>query len=249
MNKTNLIRTIVIPAYSEANFISQSLNSLYQFLVSKEWLSTTEVIVVTADASDGTPSIVATQITRFPHHQHILPGRRVGKGRDVRLGLLSSRGQMVVFTDADFATPVHNLVPMFEKLTQQAGMIIGVRDLKTMHKTPLRRFSSLSANILIKWVVGSDIEDSQCGFKGFTREVAREIAGVSVIDNWGFDFEYITIARARGIPVGFLPISDWSDPKDDSQSLTGDSQFGAMKSTLQELMKVRKNVKKGLYKK
>jgi dolichyl-phosphate beta-glucosyltransferase len=247
MAQNNIERTVVIPAYAESSCIVSSLARLRDYLEQQQWLDTTEVVVVTADASDGTPTLVAEHIGQFPLNQHLLPGVRVGKGRDVTLGLRQARGAYVVFTDADLATPLHHLKTAFTTLEQSGGMVIGVRKLTSIHKAFTRRLSSVSANVLIRMVVGWDIRDSQCGFKGFTKQVVQEITDVSSIQNWGFDFEYIKIAKLRKIPIHFQPIPDWSDPKDASESLTGDSQWGAMKQTLTELKRVWLNTRRGVY--
>ena len=225
----------------------RSLQEMHVFLTELQWLDSTEVIVVTADADDGTPSIVAEQIKQFPLHRHIMPGPRVGKGRDVKCGMEAATAPVMVFTDADLATPLHHMIEAFRVLEEGAGMVIGVRQLNHIHNSFKRRLSSMLANAVVRSVVGWDIVDSQCGFKGFTRDTANILLRRSVVVNWGFDFEFIKIAKLNNISITFQPITDWHDPKAASENLTGDSQLAAMKSTLRELMLVRKNTKKGIY--
>lgn len=247
MNQTHIPRSIIIPAYSEASCIQNSLDTLHGFLSSQDWLHNTEVIVVTADADDGTVGIVAKEIMKFPIHQHITPGPRVGKGRDVKAGMRAARGELIIFTDADLATPVHHIVDAFSTLESEGGMVIGVRTLSKIHNSIVRRVSSVLSNLLVRSVIGWDISDSQCGFKGFTKRVSRLIVDKSEVNNWGFDFEFIKIAKENSVPINTLLIDDWSDPKDKSENLTGDSQWSAMKKTLKELQLVRSNSRKGKY--
>jgi dolichyl-phosphate beta-glucosyltransferase len=171
----------------------------------------------------------------------------VGKGRDVKAGMSASHGELIVFTDADLATPVHHLIDAFSLLESRGGMVIGVRVLSKIHNSLVRRASSILSNLLVRSVIGWDISDSQCGFKGFTKEVSELIVDKSEVTNWGFDFEFIKIAKENGITISKLLIDDWSDPKDKSENLTGDSQWSAMKKTLKELQLVRKNSRKGKY--
>jgi len=247
MDQTHILRSIIIPAYSEASCIGSSLKTLRGFLEENNWLEDTEVIVVTADASDGTVDIVRKEIKQFPVHQHITPGPRVGKGRDVKLGLKAAKGELIIFTDADLATPVHHITEAFECLSEKGGIVIGVRKLSRIHNGVVRRVSSVLSNLLVRSVVGWDIVDSQCGFKGFTKPVAQMIVDLSVVTNWGFDFEFIKIAKINNVTITMLPIDDWSDPKDQSENLTGDSQWLAMEKTLKELQLVRVNSRKGAY--
>ena len=244
----NPVRTIVIPAYKEAPLIVSSLQQLRDYLQSVLWLDSTEVIVVTADAPDSTQALVAEHIQMFPLHRHIQPGPRAGKGRDVKVGLSAATSSAVLFMDADLATPLKHISEMFVVLEQRGGMVIGVRDLSHMHKTFSRKVSSQLSNKIVKSVVGNDIHDSQCGFKAFDRTALDVILPRSVVQGWGFDFEFIKIAKLHHIPVTSVPITDWHDPKPEGTGLAGDSQLQAMKQTFRELMQVKKNQRKGLYK-
>ena len=94
-----------------------------------------------------------------------------GKGAAVRAGMLSARGDMIVFADADMATPPDELVPLVAAL-EAADAAYGSRiqsDGSDMRKSQpawrraLGRTFHLLASI---WVVGP-IQDTQCGFKGF----------------------------------------------------------------------------------
>jgi len=245
--KPNAKRSIVIPAYAEAKFIEGTLDQLYAYLKHLDWLDGTEIIVVTADAADGTPELVARHIGRFPLHIHVRPGSRAGKGRDVRAGLEASSAPVVMFMDADLATPLKHVEPILHLVGENGGMAIGVRDLEKMHKTAIRRLSSRISNLIIRSVIGWDIRDSQCGFKAFDRRMVDLILQFSRINGWGMDFEYIKIARVNDVAVSSLAVPDWTDPKGVNEGLAGDSQLSAMMSTLKELRKVWWNAMRGRY--
>jgi dolichyl-phosphate beta-glucosyltransferase len=247
MAQTHSLRSIIIPAYSEASCIKGSLDTLHSFLVEQGWLETTEVIVVTAEATDGTVEIVSSEIRQFPIHQHLTPGPRVGKGRDVKCGMSAANGEYIIFTDADLATPVSHIQEAFNMLEKEGGMVIGIRKLNKIHNSLVRRISSMLSNAIVRTVVGWDVTDSQCGFKGFTKDTARLIVSLSEVNNWGFDFEFIKIAKINKVAIHTILIDDWFDPKAQSENLTGDSQWSAMKKTLKELRLVSSNSRKGKY--
>jgi dolichyl-phosphate beta-glucosyltransferase len=243
-----VLRSIVIPAYREERFIADTLQKVYDYLQSLHWLSDTEVIVVTADASDETQAITASKIRIFEHGIHVQPGPRVGKGRDVKAGLKASSGDFVLFMDADLATPLNYIEPAFAALEQKGGMVIGTRHIHTMHKTFSRRLSSRLSNYLIRAFVGWNIIDSQCGFKGFEKKLVHILLERSRIMGWGFDFEFIKITRLHNMPITSIDIPDWKDPKPEGTGLAGDSQMTAMKQAFKDLLHVKKNEMKGLYK-
>lgn len=238
----------MIPAYAEEAYIGPTLQSLYDCLSKLDWLDSTEVIVVTADAADNTQNLTEEAIKKFPLSQHIQPGPRVGKGRDVKAGLSVARAGHVLFMDADMATPVQYVATAFEMLEKNGGLVIGVRNLGSMHKTLSRKVSSRLSNGLIRSLIGWRITDSQCGFKAFDRQALDIILPRSVIQGWGFDFEFIEIARKHNLVISLLPVPDWHDPKPEGTGLAGDTQFDAMKKTLLELLRVKKNSMKGAYK-
>ena len=59
------------------------------------------------------------------------------------------------------------------------------------------------------WVVGP-VKDTQCGFKGFTREAAHDLFAMQRIESIVFDVELIFLARKRGYRFAVVPIR-WSD--------------------------------------
>ena len=244
----NIERSIIIPAYAEARFIAGTLQKLHDYLRDIGWLDSTEIVVVTADANDDTQEITASKVRIFPHHQHIQPGPRVGKGRDVKAGLSVAKGKLTLFMDADLATPLAHVRQAFEVLEESGGMVIGVRHLHEMHKTFTRRLSSRLSNTIIRAMIGWSITDSQCGFKGFDHETLVTILERSTVTGWGFDFEFIKIAKLHKKHIITLDVPDWHDPKPEGTGLSGDSQLEAMKQTFNELMQVKMKQLRGEYK-
>jgi dolichyl-phosphate beta-glucosyltransferase len=229
--------SIVIPAYREALCLARSLAKVCAFLDDFGWLETTELVLVTADAPDATVEIARREIGRFPHHRHLEPGVKVGKGRDVRCGMLAASGALVIFMDADLATPLHHVPPMIDMLQRGFDVVIGARDLGTIHDDWTRTLSSQLANQLVRWLVLPGLRDTQCGFKGFRREVVDGLFGPMTAMRWGFDFDILARARRLGLPIGELPIGDWCDPKGDD-GLVGEPAWLARLSALRELVSV-----------
>lgn len=249
MNKNNSINlSIVIPIYNEDRVLDATLTELEFYLNEQEMMSTTEVVLaVTHDGDDRSLAIAKEHAESFDNVQILDLGGRLGKGRTVARGMEAAKGRYKIFTDADLATPAHHIPEMLELLEADNEMVIGVRNLKVMHDTALRRISSKLSNAVIQFLAAPGIKDTQCGFKGFSAEAADRIFSQQRIAGWGFDIELIAMARKFKYRVGILPIDDWSDPKGD-QGLVGDSQLGAMIKTFRELAIVRINIWRRLYK-
>lgn len=231
--------SIVIPAYSEEAFIGKTLKALHKYLKSQNMYDNTEVIVVTADSSDKTQSIVAKSAKLFANFTHVQPGTKVGKGRDVRAGLSKAKGDYILFMDADMATPLRHIAEVFGILAENGGIVIGQRNLTTMHKTLLRRISSVASNTFIKMIIGFDIHDSQCGFKGFTKTALSVILPRMTLTGWSFDVEMIKIAKIHGFEVSKILVPDWEDPKGPDSGLAGEHVVNAMLSSLRETISLQ----------
>jgi dolichyl-phosphate beta-glucosyltransferase len=235
--------SIIIPAYKEAKIIESSLNKLAAFLNESNLMSQTEVIVVSADSTDNTADLAEALASKFNKITVIKPGAKVGKGRDVRIGVLAAKGEYVLFTDADLATPVHHIPETWAKLDAGADVVTGVRDLKQIHhgyRVPL----SIGANWLTRLMVLPGVPDSQCGYKAFTREAAEICFKDLETMGWGFDFEVLVRARQAKLNIVQQPIPDWSDPKLD-EGLAGESGITATINTFKELWRVRTRLGRG----
>lgn len=204
--------SIVIGALREEKRIEKSLKKLREYLVETKSLKSTEVVIVTADGGDRTIEIVEKNLLLFPNHQIIKPGKPVGKGRDIKLGMQAARGDIVLYMDADLATPLHHIDDAVSLVKHKASdIVIGVRNIRKMHATKSRFMMSLLGNLAFSFVSGRYIPDTQCGFKVFSRKAARRCFGRQTITDWSFDMELILIAISQNLTVAQLPIEDWKD--------------------------------------
>src|SRR5262249_22022378 len=152
MNQSPPDLTIIIPAYMEAVGIAGSLEKLSAFINSRDY-GVVEVVVVVPDSPDGTADIAQTKDGLFKHFKVFHGGPRVGKGRDVRLGIFEATGRYRLFMDADLATPLIHLDEVKAAMDQGAPVIIAVRDLVKIHKGILRKLMSSFGNIFIQVLI------------------------------------------------------------------------------------------------
>lgn len=214
--KAHLDLTIVIPAYNEAHRIGRTLDELARFLQTDPLLRTkkVEVIVVAADAPDKTNEVTLSKRTLFEAFRLLRPGPKVGKGRDVQYGMLRARGQVVMFMDADLATPL-KYIPIFYKHHQKGHtLVVATRNLHRHHPNFWRRLVSNCGNLLFRFASGVWIEDSQCGFKLFSREAAQVCFSRLTLQGWGFDMEILAIAKAQNFSTLAHRVEDWESVPD-----------------------------------
>jgi len=204
--------SIVIPAYKEAERIGFTLDQLADFLTTSHKLKSLsiEVIVVAADAGDGTDKIALDKKDKFKHFMLLRPGPKVGKGRDVKVGMLKATGKYILFMDADLATPLHHIETFYDEISSGNDIVIASRGVEK-HSTNLLRISVTAiGNLLYRLLGGLWIDDSQCGFKIFTKEATQLCFSMLQINGWGFDMEILTIAHENKLTIKTIHINDWT---------------------------------------
>jgi dolichyl-phosphate beta-glucosyltransferase len=238
--------SIILPAYMEAQGIARTLDRLAAFLDSHDY-GEVEVLIVVANSPDGTARIAESKSGLFQNFRVIHAGPRAGKGRDVRLGMFEAEGHYRLFMDADLATPLEHLEEVKQLIQGGAEVGIAVRNLVKIHNGFMRKCITKVGNILAQAILLPGFKDTQCGFKFFEAKAVEEIFGRMTILGWGFDLEILAVARKLGYEVGVIETPDWKDPKVAGVGLVGDSAARAALHVFKDLIRIRWNLMRGLY--
>lgn len=208
--------SVVIPAYNEENRIEKTLLEVDSYLEKQNYEY--EILVVDNGSKDKTVEVVKRLEMTTVQNAHILeqppivPGNN--KGNAVRKGILEAKGLYCVFMDADNATPISEIEKFWPYLEQGTEVVIGSRYVdpttvkirQPFYKVLLSRMS----NILIQIVLIPHIKDTQCGFKAFKTEAAKEIFRNVTIFGWAFDMELLAIALKLSYRIKEVPVS-WEE--------------------------------------
>ncbi|MFI8875142.1 dolichyl-phosphate beta-glucosyltransferase [Streptomyces sp. NPDC055243] len=215
--------TVVVPAYNEERRLAPTLDAIRAYLDEgsdegsdranegnggerPRW----ELIVVDDGSSDGTLDIAADAEAADPRVRLVHSDRNLGKGHALRLGVLASRGDRVLITDADLATPIEELECLDKALADGHAAAIGSRARPgatiESHQHRLRELLGRTGNFLIRTVAVPGVRDTQCGFKLFDGDRAREAFAASRLRGWGIDVEILQYFRRSGWPVAEVPV-------------------------------------------
>ncbi len=199
--------TVVVPAYNEAERLPASLELIRTFMDRKA--RGYEVLVVNDGSTDKTEELVEQMAETWSELRLLNnPGNR-GKGFSVRNGVLNARGDAILFSDADLSTPIEEVEKLAAFLDAHP-VVIGSRGLKDaeiqIHQPAHREWLGRAFNLAFQAMLLPGVQDSQCGFKLFTRQAAKETFSKATIDGFGFDGEVLYIARRLGFSIKEVPV-------------------------------------------
>lgn len=185
--------SLVIPAYNEERFIRKTLMAYKSCL--EKITDSFEIIAV----NDGSCDKTLDEIKKVDKVVCVTYDKNRGKGYAVKRGILRASGDYIFFTDADLSYAPSDIKRAVDKLeTSGANIIIGERITKKEKYSPLRRLASKVLQRILSKVLKINAKDSQCGFKGFDKETAKQIFSRIECEDFGFDFEVLSIAGKMG---------------------------------------------------
>lgn len=227
--------SIVVPAYNEAARIVGTIDAMQAHLERRQ--APYEILVV-ADGDDGTRERVAARAgddTRI----RVFGGReRRGKGRGVRLGVEQATGHVIGFVDADYKTPIEEMDKLVPWLDRGFDLAIGSRALPdstiVVRQPRYRQIGSRVFAFGMHAIVGlRDVSDTQCGFKFFRGEVARDLFARQRIDGYMFDVEILHLAKRAGYRLKEVGVV-WQDDNDSRLDLVAGNW-----RNLKDLLRIR----------
>jgi len=253
--------SVIIPAYNEEKRLPQTLREIDEYLRKQNFES--EIIVVSDGSKDKTVEVAKNLISGINPFDKLRvnaePSRSIknlrviefkknmGKGFGVKEGMLKALGKFRLFTDADNSTSIDQIEKMWPWLEKGYDIVIGSRDVEGAildpPQPPLRQLTGELFKYLRKIIVGLwEIEDSQCGFKCFTKEASEDIFPKCKINRFDFDPEILLIGKKLGYKIKEIPVY-W---KNDLQSKV---KLKSMVKMFLDLFKIRLNEIKGHYEK
>lgn len=233
--------TIVIPAFNESTRILNYLKSIDEYILNKTVADLFHIIVVDDGSTDNTKDIVSKWIEKESKNKSCfnlisyLPNK--GKGYAVREGFLKATSNLVMYTDADGASPIGEVEKLLNYIREGYDVACGSRIIKnkgTKVKMGFRRrLVGLIFHSILKLLELADLKDTQCGFKLFKLQVAKELVKNQKCFNYAFDVEYLFLARRLNFKIKEVGIN-WSHISGSKVSLLRDSI-----KMLLEVLKIR----------
>lgn len=200
--------SLIIPVYNEEGRLSQSLKRIFRFLDSQPF--TSEIVVVDDGSRDGTVELASRLGGGRERFLICQNGKNAGKGAAVRNGMLRASGDYLFFTDADLSVPVEAIGLFLPKLRDGFDLAVGSRAkpgaVIEIHQPRYRELMGKVYTFLASWILGVDISDFTCGFKGFRRTAALDLFSEQRVSGWSFDAEILYLAKLKNYSVVEIPV-------------------------------------------
>ena len=231
----------MIPAYNEERRLPASLAQIDQFVAAQSY--PVEVIIVNNNSRDATLQI-AQDFAAQHAYTRVLNQPRQGKGAAVQTGMFDGQGEYLFICDADFSMPIEEINKFLPPAGDHYDVAIASREApgaRRIDEPQYRHLMGRVFNLIVRILAIPGIQDTQCGFKVFRREVARDVFRLQTIDGWGFDVEMLFIARRHGYKLIEVPITWYYRPQ------TKISPIRDSINMVVEVLRVRLNGWRGRY--
>lgn len=207
--------SLILPAFNESTTIVATIEDVVSYFNSQNYKYE---VIVAADGDDGTREKVRELAVTNSSIRVIGEKARRGKGRGIREAVAIASGKVIGFADADNKVPIEEYGKLGLWLAEGYEVVIGSRGLRDSNierQQPLyRRIGSRGFGIFMHLVVGlPGVPDTQCGFKFFRGDVARDLFRCQRVDGYMFDVEILAIAQRRGYRIRQVPVR-WHDDAD-----------------------------------
>jgi len=200
--------SFVIPLYNEEKRIQKSCREIIKFRKSLPFEN--EWIFVNDGSTDRTELLAREELGTLPYRWLNLKENQ-GKGWAVRQGVLEATGDYIFFSDADLSTPLSEYARLLKVLEDSFSLAIGSRALSEsqvlVRQNWVRQTMGRIFNRIARMLAFQGIRDSQCGFKGFKRDVAWKLFSLQKIKGFSFDAEIIYLAQKLGFQIAEIPVT------------------------------------------
>lgn len=238
--------SIVIPAFEEEDRLGGSLSLIVEYL--RENAPSTEIIVVDDGSGDRTARVaeeffadvpdISANVIRYEQNR--------GKGHAVKIGLMAAKADIALFSDADLSTPIDEMPKLVDPIRNgEFDVTFGSRALDRSligtHQPWRREQGGKVFNLVVRLMTGMPFWDTQCGFKAFNLAKFRPLLSLMQIERFGFDVEFLYVARLRGLRLKEIAVR-WDNDDRSKVNIIRDSI-----RMFDEVRQIRRNAKNGVY--
>ncbi|MCK9556826.1 MAG: glycosyltransferase family 2 protein [Candidatus Cloacimonetes bacterium] len=190
-----MLISFVIPVLNEC----ESLNQLYDEILANLGDNTYEIIFVDDGSTDGSYKVMCDLAALDQQVKVIKFRRNFGKAAALQKGFEHADGEIVFTMDADLQDIPAEIPAFIAKLNEGFDLVSGWK--KKRRDPWYKRLPSRLFNSVTGYTFKLKLNDYNCGFKAYRREVVTELS------LYGEMHRYIpALAHSLGFRVGEIPV-------------------------------------------
>ena len=246
--------SVVIPCYNEEKNLKRGvLSEVANYLAKQKYQS--EVLVSDDGSTDGSLPFVKKFIEKHPNFK-LLENKHAGKPYAIKSGVNQAQGEIILFTDMDQSAPIEDIAKLLPFFQKDYDVVIGSRGVERKDFPWYRQLMSWGFRVIRGCFFLKGIKDTQCGFKAFKNQVAKDLfkrllifKETKEVKGWrvgAFDVELLFIAEKMSYKLAEVVVT-WKD-RDIAQNKQKNF-IKESKEMLEEIIRVKINDLKGRYEK
>jgi dolichyl-phosphate beta-glucosyltransferase len=204
--------SLLLPAYNERARLPPYLRSISEYLARSGL--TYEVVIVDDGSTEDMQGALKPFLGEWPELRMVCHPTNQGRGEAIRTGCATAHGDLILFADADGATPIAEEAKLRAAIKQGADVAIGSRIVAHAGVSRFRAFHraiiSKTFASLGRLFVSVPVRDSQCGFKMWRRQVGQDVLPRCCEHHWLMDLEFLAVADCLGYRIVEVPVN-WSE--------------------------------------
>ena len=204
--------SVFVPVYNESKILEKNISLIYKEM--KRFKSPFEIIIVDDNSNDQTQAIGKHLEKKQKQIRYVRFASGPSRRENLAKAMKMARGGILVYIDIDLAVNPKYLKNLIMD-SYNWDIVIGSRYLKgsRVKRTFFRRFISNMYNNFMRFWLGSNIKDHQCGFKAFKKSVVFPIISEMGYDKkltrgWFWDAELLIRAQRKGHSIKEIPV-EW----------------------------------------
>ena len=199
-----------MPFYNEKKRILPCLNQIKKF---KPVKIITEFIFVDDGSNDGTDLVIKKFFKKKKQQWKLIKNKKnMGKGYALKMGVLNAKNQWILTSDTDMSVPLEQILKWNKNkyFKKNCSIYFGSRQHanSTVETKIYRKILGTIFRTIIKILLKITVNDTQCGYKLYKREIGKKIFKNITINKFEHDLEIILNAQKINQSITELPV-EW----------------------------------------
>lgn len=160
--------SIIIPVMNEEG----NLTPLVDDILAAFGGRSVEIIMVNDASTDGTAKELKALKKTAPNLRVLTHSHRAGKSAAIRSGVFAAKSELIGTIDGDGQNPPHDLVNLEQQVKAKRPQLVLAAGVRTKRQDSMaKRYASICARHIRRWILKDDHPDTGCGIKVFDREL------------------------------------------------------------------------------